>query len=237
MTLDELKVIISANTRDYESSLKKISSQTKTTTTTVETQANKMSSAFAKVAATSGSLAIGAKIISIGTSAIEAASDLTEVQNVVDTAFGDMAYKCEQFASTAIESFGMSEYSAKKISSTYMAMAKGMGLAEDTASDMAISLAGLAGDVASFYNIDLDTAETKLKSVFTGETESLKELGIVMTQTNLEQYALSQGISTSVSDMNQAQLTTLRYNYVLQQLSLASGDFAKTSGSWANHSY
>ncbi|MCD8028359.1 MAG: hypothetical protein LUF02_06795 [Erysipelotrichaceae bacterium] len=117
MTLDELKVIISANTSDYESSLKKISSQTKTTTTTDETQANKMSSAFAKVAATIGSLAIGAKIISIGTSAIEAASDLTEVQNVVDTA-----------------------------------------------SDMAISLAGLAGDVASFYNIDLDTAETKLQA-------------------------------------------------------------------------
>lgn len=84
-------------------------------------------------------------------------------------------------------------------------------IAEDAASDMAITLTGLTGDVASFYNISQDAAATKLKSVFTGETESLKELGVVMTQANLEQYALSKGISKSISAMTQAELATLRY--------------------------
>lgn len=165
---------------------------------------------------------------------IELGSSVSEVQNVVDTAFGSMAYKMEAFADTAITSFGMSELAAKKTGSTYMAMAKGIGIAEGAASDMAITLTGLTGDVASFYNISQDEAATKLKSVFTGETEALKDLGVVMTQTNLEQYALSRGISKSISAMTQAELATLRYNFVLDSLNLASGDFVKTQDSWAN---
>lgn len=172
--------------------------------------------------------------IGLAKECIELGSSVSEVQNVVDTAFGSMAYKMEAFADTAINSFGMSELAAKKTGSTLMAMAKGIGIADGAASDMAITLTGLTGDVASFYNISQDTAATKLKSVFTGETEALKELGVVMTQTNLEQYALSRGISKSISAMTQAELATLRYHFVLDSLNLASGDFVKTQDSWAN---
>ena len=135
-------------------------------------------------------------LIGLAKQCIELGSSVSEVQNVVDTAFGSMSHKMEAFADTAITSFGMSELAAKKTGSTYMAMAKGIGIADDAASDMAITLTGLSGDVASFYNISQDLASTKLKSVFTGETETLKDLGVVMTQTNLEQYALSRGIQS-----------------------------------------
>lgn len=173
-------------------------------------------------------------LINISTQAIELASDLDEVQNVVDVAFGDMAYKCEEFAETAVEQFGMSKLTAKQTASTYMAMAKSMGLSMDNASDMAIEVAGLTGDVASFYNISTDLASTKLKSIFTGETETLKDLGVVMTETNLKQYALSQGITKSYSNMSQAEKVALRYNFVMDSLADAQGDFARTSNSWAN---
>ena len=173
-------------------------------------------------------------LIGLAKQCIELGSSVSEVQNVVDTAFGSMSHKMEAFADTAITSFGMSELAAKKTGSTYMAMAKGIGIADGAASDMAITLTGLSGDVASFYNISQDLASTKLKSVFTGETETLKDLGVVMTQTNLEQYALSRGISKSISAMTQAELATLRYNFVLDSLNLASGDFVKTQDSWAN---
>ena len=173
-------------------------------------------------------------LIGLAKQCIDLGSSVSEVQNVVDTAFGSMSHKMEAFADTAITSFGMSELAAKKTGSTYMAMAKGIGIADGAASDMAITLTGLSGDVASFYNISQDLASTKLKSVFTGETETLKDLGVVMTQTNLEQYALSRGISKSISAMTQAELATLRYNFVLDSLNLASGDFVKTQDSWAN---
>ena len=177
---------------------------------------------------------VATKIVQFGKQAIELGSNIAEAQNVVDTAFGDMAYKIERFADTSIESFGMSKLSAKKTASTYMAMAKSMGIAENAASDMAISLTGLTGDVASFYNITQEEADTKLKSVFTGETETLKGLGVVMTQTNLDAYAMANGIGKTTSEMTQAELVALRYQYVTDQLGLAQGDFAKTSGSWAN---
>ena len=193
-----------------------------------------LQSTLKKIGAAVG-IAFGVKALyNFGKSAIELGSNVAEVQNVVDTAFGDMAYKVEEFAKTSIENFGMSKLSAKKTASTYMAMARGMGMAEGQASDMAISLAGMTGDVASFFNISQELADTKLKSVFTGETESLKDLGVVMTQTNLKAYALSQGITKDISAMSQAELVSLRYGFVMNQLALANGDFAKTSDSWAN---
>ena len=145
-----------------------------------------------------------------------------------------MAWKAEQFSKSALEAFGMSELSAKKTTGIYMTMAKSAGISESAASDMAVTLAGLTGDVASFYNISQELADVRLKSVFTGETETLKELGVVMTQTNLQAYALSQGINKNISDMNQAEQTTLRYNFVLDRLAFVQGDFARTSNSWAN---
>lgn len=206
----------------------------KSATQNITTQSSKIKSAVSGIKSAIIGLAVGTGLYRLGKEAIQVASDITEVQNVVDVAFGNMAWKAERFAKSALESFGMSELSAKKTASTYMAMASGMGLGADKASDMAITMAGLTGDVASFFNISQELADVKLKSVFTGETETLKDLGIVMTQTNLQAYALSQGISKNVSDMSQAEITTLRYNYVLDQLSLAQGDFARTSNSWAN---
>ncbi len=174
------------------------------------------------------------QLIQFGKQAVETASDLQEVQNVVDTAFGSMASKMEEFAKTSIETFGISKLAAKQTGSTFMAMASGMNIAQDRASDMAIALTGLSADMSSFYNVTQDTASTALKSIFTGETETLKQFGIVMTEANLEAYAVSQGIKKSVKDMSQAEKVQLRYAYVMKQTALAQGDFAKTSNSWAN---
>ena len=200
----------------------------------VRADTKQATSALAKL----GKLALAAfavdKIIDFSKQAIQLGSDIAEVQNVVDVAFGDMSSAVDEFAQNAITNFGMSELAAKRTASTYMAMASNMGLTQDAAAEMALTLTGLTGDVASFYNISQELADIKLKSVFTGETETLKDLGIVMTQANLEAFALSHGISKSISEMSQAELVTLRYNFVLDQLSLASGDFIRTQDSWAN---
>lgn len=173
-------------------------------------------------------------LVDFGKQAVSLASDLQEVQNVVDTAFGDMSHKMEQFTDTAIEMYGISKLTAKQTGSTFMAMASGMGIAADSASDMAVSLTGLSADMASFYNVAQDVSSTALKSIFTGETETLKQFGIVMTEANLQSFALSQGITKSLQAMTQAEKVQLRYNYVMSQTTLAQGDFAKTSGGWAN---
>lgn len=206
----------------------------KSATQNVTVQTSKIKSAISGIKSALVGLAVGTGLLKLGKEALQVASDLTEVQNIADVAFGSMAWKAEKFSKSALEAFGMSELSAKKTSGTYMTMAKSAGINENAASDMAVTLAGLTGDVASFYNISQNLADVRLKSVFTGETETLKELGVVMTQTNLQAYALSQGINKNISDMNQAEQTTLRYNFVLDRLAFVQGDFARTSSSWAN---
>lgn len=197
-------------------------------------QVNGLATTLKKIGGIIGSVFAIQKLAEFGESCIELGSDVAEVQNVVDVAFGDMAYMAEDFASRAITQFGMSTLAAKRTSSIYMAMAKGMGVADSVASDMSITLAGLSGDVASFFNISQELADIKLRSVFTGETETLKDLGVVMTQDNLKAYALAQGITTSYTAMTQAEQVALRYNFVLDSLALSVGDFARTQDSWAN---
>lgn len=181
---------------------------------------------------TKGVLGIG--LIKFSKSAVNAASDLQEVQNIVDVAFGEMSYKMENFADTAIEKFGMSELAAKQTGGSFMAMGKSMGLSLEEASDMSISLTGLTADMASFYNISQDYARVAMSAVYTGETETLKRYGIVLTEANLQQYANAQGINQSVKAMDARDKAILRYMYILEATKDMQGDFARTSGSWAN---
>lgn len=174
------------------------------------------------------------KLADFGKQCLELGSDLQEVQNVVDVTFPSMTTQVDKFAKSAAGSFGLSETMAKKFTGTFGAMAKSFGFSEQAAYDMGTTLTGLAGDIASFYNISQDEAYTKLKSVFTGETESLKELGVVMTQSALDTYALANGFGKTTQAMLEAEKVALRYQFVQNQLSTASGDFARTSGSWAN---
>lgn len=172
--------------------------------------------------------------IKLGKDALDAASDLQEVQNVVDVAFEDMAYKAEAFASTAIEQFGMSEFAAKQTASSFMAMGKSMGLSLEEASNMAIRLSQLTGDFASFYNISQEYAKVAMSAVYTGETETLKRYGIVLTEANLQEFASSKGIEKKVKAMGAREKALIRYAYVLEATKDMEGDFVRTQNSWAN---
>lgn len=165
---------------------------------------------------------------------IEVGSNVTEVQNVVDTAFGDLSRQADLWASNAMTNFGLSELSAKKYMGVFGQMSNAMGITGQAALDMAEDVTGLTGDVASFYNLGTDEAYTKLKSIWTGETETLKDLGVVMTQTNLDQYALNNGFGKTTAKMTEQEKVMLRYQYVTSALSNATGDFVKTQDSWAN---
>lgn len=174
------------------------------------------------------------KLVDFGSRCLELGSDLAEVQNVVDVTFPEMTKQVDRFAKSAAASFGLSETMAKQYTGTFGAMAKAFGFTEKQAYDMGTALTGLTGDVASFYNLSQDEAYTKLKSVFTGETESLKDLGVVMTQTALDAYALANGWGKTTSSMSEAEKVALRYSFVQKQLTAAQGDFARTSDGWAN---
>lgn len=173
-------------------------------------------------------IALGAK------QAVETASDLAESQNVIEVAFGYSADKIDAWAKTLIDDFGLSELAAKKYAGSFMTLANSMGVANGDGMEMSKTLTELSSDMASFYNAEQDVAASALKGIFTGETESLKQFGVVMTDAALSAYALSEGIGTAYGKMSQSEKVMLRYQYVVDALSQAQGDFANTSDSLAN---
>lgn len=165
---------------------------------------------------------------------IELASDLKETQNVVDVTFEDSASTINKWAQEALNAYGITETKAKQYSSTLGAMLKSMGIADDQVLQMSMDMAGLAADMASFYNLDHDTAFEKIRSGISGETEPLKALGINMSVANLNAFALEKGMNKAFDKMSQAEQATLRYQYLLEATKDAQGDFARTGDSFSN---
>lgn len=180
-----------------------------------------------------GAFAVG-KLVQFGKECTKLGSDLNEVQSVVNVVFPNMAEKVDEFSKKAAKTAGLSETMAKKYVGLFGSMAKQFNFTESQAYDMSTQLTQLAGDVASFYNISQDLAYIKLKSVFSGETETLKDIGVVMTQNALDEYALANGYGKTTSAMTEQEKVALRLAFVQKQLSAASGDFIRTSDNWAN---
>lgn len=192
-------------------------------------------------------------------SAVDLASQLTEVQNVVDTTFGDMASKADDFTKTSIQDFGMSELTVKQISSRFQALGTPIGISSeqvangtavankalmsqnntlykttDSMADMSLNLTRLAGDMASFYDVDQADVAKSLQSIFSGTIAPLRRYGLDLTQATLSEWAMKNGLDANIKSMTQAEKVLLRYNYVMANTQAAQGDFAKTANTWAN---
>lgn len=191
--------------------------------------------------------------------AVDLASQLTEAQNVVDTTFGDMASKVDDFTKTSIQDFGMSELTVKQISSRFQALGTSIGISSeqvangtavankalmsqnntlykttDSMADMSLNLTRLAGDMASFYDVDQADVAKSLQSIFSGTIAPLRRYGLDLTQATLSEWAMKNGLDANIKSMTQAEKVLLRYNYVMANTQAAQGDFAKTANTWAN---
>lgn len=217
-----LSIKLSLNDKQFQSSLKK-------SLRSLKRFGNQM-----KQTGRSLSTNITLPVLGLGVASAKLASDFEESLNKVNVAFGHSSIVIQDFAKTTLKSFGIAEGSALEMASLFGDMATSMGLSQEEAANMSKTLVGLAGDLASFKNIGIDQAQTALAGIFTGETETLKRLGIVMTEANLKSFALSQGIDANVKSMTQAQKVALRYSFILNSTGNAQGDFARTSDGVAN---
>lgn len=201
---------------------------------TAQSQTSGLTKMFSRVGVAIAAAFSVRAIVNFSKKCIQLGSDLAEVQNVVDSTFGSMSGSVNQWAKDAMTSYGLSEKVAKEYVGQLGAMSKAFGNSTETAYNQATTLAALTGDVASFYNLSTDEAFTKLKAVYTGETEALKSLGVVMTQAALDEYALAEGFGKTTKQMSEQEKVALRLSFVQARLATASGDFARTSTGWAN---
>ena len=234
MADETLTIRIVGDTSSYEKSVTDAEQKTKSFEARMGKIASKISSIGDKISSFGTKLTVGitTPLALAGKSAVTAASDFDENLNKVEVAFGDCSAAVKNWADDATESFGLSKNQALEATALFGDMATSMGLSQAEAAHMSMLLAGLAGDLASFKNIGIDQAMTALNGVFTGETESLKQLGIVMTEVNLQEFA--DGMGLVYDEMSQAEKVQLRYNYVMEQSANAQGDYARTSDGTAN---
>ena len=182
------------------------------------------------------SLSISAPLTAAGVASVKLASDLTETLGKTEVVFGNLSDTVIAWSETSVESMGLAQETALNMASTYGDLGTAMGLSVDEAANMSMSLVKLGADMASFKNISIERANVALQAVYTGETESLKAMGIVMTEANLEQFAMAQGCEKTYKSMSQTEKVMLRYKYVMSMTTNAQGDFVRTGDSLANQS-
>mgnify|MGYP002623640120 CR=1 FL=1 len=222
MSEKNLSIKLSLNDKQFQSNLKKSMRSLKKFGNSMKRTGQTLSTNFTL------------PVVALGVAAAKLSSDFEESLNKVNVAFGQSSKVIEDFAKTTLDSFGIAEGSALEMASLFGDMATSMGLSDSMAADMSKTLVGLAGDLASFKNIGIEQSQTALAGIFTGQTESLTNLGVVMTEANLKAFALTQGIDANFKSMSQASKVALRYRYVLEKTKNAQGDFARTSEGVAN---
>lgn len=225
-TLSETTQAIKSETAEWE----------RTTDDTGNTVSGSLIGAFQKVVVSAAFVKIGKMLLDLGIESINLASDLEEVQNVVDVTFGEKgAAEIEKWAKSAAQNFGLTELQAKRYASTMGAMMKSSGMAGDEVAEMSMRIAELAADMSSFYNIDFDEMFLKIQSALSGEVEPLRRLGINMSVENLADFTAAQEDFTKpFGKMDAAEQTLIRFKYLMQATADAQGDFARTSDSYAN---
>lgn len=224
---------IDSNLWEAEEEMRRFQKSAEASLSAVQTRLNKTAQQFTDFGK-KATMFVTTPIIAAGGYAVKMASDMNESINKVDVAFKSSADEVKDWSKTTLTSFGIAKGSALDMAALFGDMSTSMGLSTARAKDMSTTLVGLAGDLASFKNISIEQTQTALAGVFTGETESLKRLGIVMTETNLQEYALSKGIQKKIDAMTQAEKVLLRYNYVMNVTKNSQGDFTRTFEGAAN---
>ena len=222
--LEKLKTELKEN----EQAMDGLNQKTKITSESIVKLGDSISSFGAKIKwiSAGATVALGAMF--------NGASDLNENLNKTQVVFDELSDDIEAWSRTTLKSFGIAQSTGLEMISTFGDMATSMGLTQEQAAEMGKELVGRAGDLASFKNVSLEVAQTGLSAIFTGQAESLKKFGIVMTEANLNAYALAEGFTKTYKEMSQSEQVMLRYQYVMAMTKNAAGDFANTSDGAAN---
>lgn len=189
---------------------------------------------LSNVAKTAGIAYLGKKIFELGNFAVGAASKMDELGNVTSQVFGNSKREVEDWAKTIDDKIGRSIYQLQNFASIYGSMFKGAGFDTSYFKNISKDLAVFTADFSSFFNVTDDEAFTAIKGALTGETEALKRFGIILNDTVMAEYALTQGIKANWSELDTALKMQLRYNKLMEITTHIQGDAERTVDGYAN---
>ena len=230
MTVDELQVLITANTTALQKEIAKTNGTIASLKKSADKTQSGITSTFKKLKTGIVALGIG-KVIK---DSIQLGMDAIESDNLFEVSMGNMADSVRDWSEEVGNALGLSATEMRKNVGTIYNMTTSMGIAEDNALKMSKGITLLANDMASFYNLSTEEAFNKINAGITGETEPLKRLGILVDENTIKQVAYQQGIAETGTELTQQQKVLARYVAILQQTGNAQGDLGRTLDSPAN---
>lgn len=181
--------------------------------------------------------AIGGVVTAVGAmafKAVQAASDLNEAISKTNVIFGAISVEIQSFAREAARSFGISETAALQAASTFATFGKAAGLAGKDLATFSTDFVGLAADLASFNNTSVDQAINALGAALRGESEPLRQYGVLLNDATLKAAAAELGIYRGSGALTQQAKVLAAQKVIYEQTTDAQGDFARTSDGLAN---
>lgn len=181
-------------------------------------------------------LGLGSAALGAFTLAAKGASDLRESTNKTIEVFGSSAQSVVDWSKTTSRGFGIAKSDAQAYASELGLIIQQSGKTSSESAKLSIELSQLAADLASFNNVDIDTAFEKLKSGLVGESKPLREFGILLNETEVAARAVELGFEKVNGELTEAAKVSARYSLIMEQSGKAQGDFARTSTDLANAS-
>jgi len=177
---------------------------------------------------------VGGIITGISGYFVKMAMDAEESENLFRESMENMAKEARDWSNELSKSLGLNQYEIRKTIGTFNVMLNSMGIAEEAAFDMSKALTQLSYDMASFYNLRPDEAFLKIQSAISGEIEPLKRLGIIVNETTIKNWALTNGLLKQGEQLTENQKILARFNVIMEQTKKAQGDLERTSDSLTN---
>lgn len=176
---------------------------------------------------------IGAAI-GVGFQSIQLASDLNETTSAVRQVFGSAADEIIRFSTTTDRALGETQQEALAGAQTFGIFGKSAGLTGKPLATFSDNLVQLSGDLASFFNTSPEDAAEALSAGLRGESEPLRRYGVLLDDQTLRAKALALGIYDGSGALTQQQRILAAQSVIMQQTSIAQGDFTRTSAGLAN---
>ena len=197
----------------------------------------KVEGASSKLMGIAGSLGVAAAsaaLMNFGDTAAELASGVSESMNKVAVVFGDSGQEVIDFSETTASAMGISQAAALETAGTFGNIFNASGVAQEAAADMSTNLVQLAADLASFNNMEPTEVLDKLRAGLVGEAEPMRALGVLLSEDAVKAKAMEMGLAATTKELTQADKVQARYAIMLEQTSVAQGDFSRTAEGAAN---
>ena len=169
---------------------------------------------------------------SVAESAITGARDLERNLAAVDTVFGTLAPKINEFNKGAYN-IGLSQAEAAKASVFLGSVLKQSGFSIDETAEQTERLVSLGADLALTYGYDVQEALLGMTALFRGEYDPIEKFGVAMKQSEINAELAAQNLNHLEGSERRLAEQQIRLNLLFERATDAQGAFARQSGTLA----